>query len=476
MTAWLVETLVGTTLLMLVVLVLRGPVARAFGARWAYALWALPGLRLIVPPLPTLFPEAPLPPVVLFIPAAERLTAPPPAELAASWEWMPFFVALWAGGAVIFLTLQWLGYREFLHRLDRSSRPARPPSLGGIRMLISGEVEGPVALGLTDRKIVLPADFLRRYTPEEQRLAIEHELIHHRRGDMWWNLAALGILGVNGFNPVAWLAFRAFRSDQELACDAAVAASASPGERHDYATALVKSATRPGLIAACPLTRAGQLKHRLRMMRSHRVSPMRSFGGGVATLAMAGFCFALATPGFDQRPQREIVYIAAPDPSATAIQAQSEGRKPLAVTAALAPPAAAKVRQAPRRAPAVQAADPLELAAATRPELPAVELPRLAAADLPDLGRLKARSRRVVRVAQAPAYVYQIHTAAMRAAPASPDQQARDRVEIVSLLLAKLRDERMTDADVKTLKRAIEAINGDVKVKILHNMFGETEI
>ena len=124
----------------------------------------------------------------------------------------------------------------------------------------------------------------------------------------------------------------------------------------------------------------------------------------------------------------------------------------------------------------MQAADPLELAAATRPELPAVELPRLAAADLPDLGQLKARSRRVVRVAQAPAYIYQIHTAAMREVPASPDRQARDRMEIVSMLLARLRDEKMTDADLETLKRAIEAIDGNVKVKVLHTMFGETEI
>ena len=35
------------------------------------------------------------------------------------------------------------------------------------------------------------------------------------------------MLALNWFNPVAWLAFRAFRADQELACDAAVAAAGS---------------------------------------------------------------------------------------------------------------------------------------------------------------------------------------------------------------------------------------------------------
>ena len=239
MTAWLLETFAAATMLMLVVLALRGPVARAFGARWAYALWLVPAVRMILPPLPDVFPRAPLPPVVIFIPTTADLTASPPAEMAASWEWMPFIVALWAGGAVIFLTMQWLAYREFLHRLDASARPARPPSHGGIAILVSAEVEGPVALGLLRRRIVVPADFLRRYSPVEQRLAMEHELIHHRRGDMWWNLAALAALALNWFSPVAWLAFRAFRSDQELACDAAVAARVPLGERHDSAEEVV---------------------------------------------------------------------------------------------------------------------------------------------------------------------------------------------------------------------------------------------
>ncbi len=42
MIGWAVETIAAATLLMLLVLVLRGPVARRFGPQAAYALWALP--------------------------------------------------------------------------------------------------------------------------------------------------------------------------------------------------------------------------------------------------------------------------------------------------------------------------------------------------------------------------------------------------------------------------------------------------
>ena len=46
---WLADTLIVTGLLIFAVLVLRRPVARAFGAQAAYALWLLPLLRLVLP-------------------------------------------------------------------------------------------------------------------------------------------------------------------------------------------------------------------------------------------------------------------------------------------------------------------------------------------------------------------------------------------------------------------------------------------
>jgi hypothetical protein len=144
----------------------------------------------------------------------------------------------------------------------------------------------------------VPADFGSRYSAEEQRLALDHESIHHRRGDIWCNLAALVVLALNWFNPVAWIAFRAFRADQELACDAAVAAAASADARHDYACALIKSASRHGMIAACPLNHADQLKRRLKMMKDHNQSRLRLFGGGAAVAILAAASATLGSPSF----------------------------------------------------------------------------------------------------------------------------------------------------------------------------------
>jgi beta-lactamase regulating signal transducer with metallopeptidase domain len=352
MIAWLIETYVAVTLLMVMVLALRGPVARHFGAGWAYALWAVPALRLVLPPLPQLAPDLYLPPAVLFIPTAAEMAAPLPAE-AGPGQWVPFMLALWAGGAVIFLTLQWLAYRAFLGRIRETSRPARPPLFGGIRTWISDSVDGPLALGVIERRIVLPGDFSRRYNPVERRLALEHELVHHKRGDIWWNLAATLVLALFWFNPIAWLAFRAFRSDQELACDAAVAGSATLDERCDYARALVKSASRPGLIVACALNPAGELKRRLRMMRTHRASRLRSAGGIVALAAFAAAGFALGSAAQPTGAASAPAYAEAPTaaPVRPAALATPSAR-PIVVTAqrharAAAAPAAARLASAP---------------------------------------------------------------------------------------------------------------------------------
>lgn len=372
MIVWLIETFVAVTLLMAMVLLLRGPVARSFGAGWAYALWAVPALRLVVPPLPQLAPDLYLPPAVLFIPTAAEMAAPLPAQ-AGPGQWVPFMLAMWAGGAVIFLILQWLGYRAFLGRIRDSSRPARPPLFGGIRTWISEAVDGPLAIGVVERRIVLPGDFSRRYNPVERRLALEHELVHHKRGDIWWNLVATLVLAIFWFNPVAWLAFRAFRSDQELACDAAVARTASLDERCDYARALVKSASRPGLIAACALNPAGELKRRLRMMRNHRATPLRSTGGLVALAAFAAAGFAFGSAGRPPAAEAAASYALSP--------ARAASPAPVRLAAVVAPQPAGVVSarrhawSATAPARARLRVEPMSFASA---EAPALRSPSLA--------------------------------------------------------------------------------------------------
>ena len=85
-------------------------------------------------------------------------------------------------------------------------------------------------------------------------LAHEHELGHHRRRDLHANWAALVVLALHWFNPLAWHAFRAFPADQELANDAGVLAGREAAARHAYGRAIVKVASPHALDGAVTAT------------------------------------------------------------------------------------------------------------------------------------------------------------------------------------------------------------------------------
>src|SRR5690606_1690541 len=113
------------------------------------------------------------------------------------------------------------------------------------------------------------------YVAEERALAIDHELSHHRHGDLWANSAALVLLAAQWFNPFAWRAIRAFRFDQEAACDARVLGMVDReadgregrGDRAgSYATAIVKAAVGPRLSLAAPMAVHDNLQERLTML------------------------------------------------------------------------------------------------------------------------------------------------------------------------------------------------------------------
>lgn len=332
MTAWIVQTLIASALLMAIVLMLRAPVTRTFGARAAYALWLLPVLRMVLPPLPgwrtlgipVLFLQgrettvgvvdpataatlahamvqpaamqvsAHLAPVAPGLPV-EMVIAPQPASLASGIGWGGLLLAVWLGGALLWFAWQMLRYRAFLARVMRDARPLTREC--GIDVLLSDHIDGPVAAGIFKRRIFLPADFMQRYTPEERRLALVHEAAHHDRLDLQANLAGLAVLALHWWNPLAHRAYRAFRSDQELACDATVLAGAQARDRLAYGRAVLKSASArmPGV--ACALSHKAQLKQRIVMMARKPMGASRLVLGGVVAVAAIGGGLMLTASG-----------------------------------------------------------------------------------------------------------------------------------------------------------------------------------
>ncbi len=305
--AW-ADTLVTTGLLVLLILIVRKPFARHFGPRLTYALWAVPALRLVLPPLPFADPVVIMPePAVdmaVMVPVGLPIAAPVAAE--PFWtlaELVPLFFALWAAGMIAVIVTAMVSHRRFRRAVLSDAVELEP--IGTIRLVMSDAVDGPVAFGLWQRYVAVPHDFFARYVAEERALAIDHELSHHRHGDLWANSAALVLLAAQWFNPFAWRAIRAFRFDQEAACDARVLTMTDCEERGErtarYATAIVKAAVGPRLSLAAPMAVHDNLQERLTMLTQGDISKERGLVGrlliGSATLAVLGATATLVPAG-----------------------------------------------------------------------------------------------------------------------------------------------------------------------------------
>ena len=296
MTDWLLGTLLATTGLILLVLLIREPVRRHFGARVAYALWLIPAARLLMPTL-TQTIERPVtvsaPPRLMVSQISAEpmlLTSVAPSEptlLEQLGGWPTIALTLWLGVALGLFAARMNAFRrERRAVLGNSVELGR---IGSIRLVQSGEVTGPVAFGIVDRVIAVPANFDSLYAPHERRLALEHELAHHRSGDLIVNLFAFVLLCLQWFNPLAWVAHAAFRFDQEAACDARVLDKAKANDRADYGRAIAKAASGRALMFASALDRRNSLHRRLKSMLTNPTAGRRNSGKlmVLATIAVA---------------------------------------------------------------------------------------------------------------------------------------------------------------------------------------------
>jgi len=225
MTGVLAQTLVWTGVLIALVLLVRRPVARWCGPQVAYALWALPMLRLVLPPITV--------PAWMALPsAAEPVAAPLPAQELALWQAaepasaaplqtapaagfdvialladLPVTEALllaWLGGAGVFLWRRFAAYFELRDELLADAREVGriPALLGAIRLVETPGTAAPLAFGVLDPVIALPPGFMALHDRRARDLALAHELAHHRGPDLVINVIVQPLFALHWWNPL----------------------------------------------------------------------------------------------------------------------------------------------------------------------------------------------------------------------------------------------------------------------------------
>jgi beta-lactamase regulating signal transducer with metallopeptidase domain len=297
---WL--ALLAFTVAVLAVACLRVPIRRLFGPERAFQLWLLPPLAVLASQLPHgAATPASLPSLVYAITSAAGAPMRH-AEIAGTFDWRVAAALLWLAGWVTVLAATIATQRRYRDRL-RGATPLPQPRLRWPVLLAADVDLGPALVGAWRCRIVLPADFTRRYDATEQALILAHESAHARRGDGWWSLLAHALVAPLWFHPLAWWALAALRLDQELACDAAVLREHG-SQRRSYASAMLK--TQPSALAlpaGSTWSPRHPLKERIAMMKQKPISVPRRWAGRVAlvafVVAVTGVAYAATTPAAD---------------------------------------------------------------------------------------------------------------------------------------------------------------------------------
>lgn len=284
----------------LLVMALRAPARRVFGAHLAYGLW-------------------------LMVPAAAAGALAPAMR---SFGWAPAIAHAGDAGRA------WLSVSAHAHGLAvlwlagfaanaalalwRQSRFAAAVRAGRA---------GPAVVGVVRPRLVTPADFDQRFSEAERRLIRAHELAHIDRHD--GRIAALGVAAVwlCWFNPLAHVALALLRADQELACDATVM-QRMPKHQRAYAAAMLRAEPAASdlvfgcawVVAAHPLaTRLAALVRRAPDQMRHDLGV-----GAVAALALASFAAAWTAqpprliPHAQAGPTVILMELSPPDPAQVA--------------------------------------------------------------------------------------------------------------------------------------------------------------
>ncbi len=262
---------------------LRIPLRHAVGAQAAYWLW----LWLLVPAstLAVLLPAPAHSVGMATVAVPDTLNhAVAGAVLAltgasASMNYAVIGLLLWPAGTLLMLALTVRRQRAFVRSLGSLHAPPNGAYL-------SASVIEPMLVGAWRPRVVLPADFETRYTPEECVLVLAQERAHLQRGDAPMNALATGWLCLCWFNPLMYWAVGRFRFDQELACDAEVLAATGTARRR-YANALLKTQLVADSFGALPLGCHWQSSHPLTVRIAALKRPLPSFSRRIAGVVLA---------------------------------------------------------------------------------------------------------------------------------------------------------------------------------------------
>lgn len=332
----MLEWIVSSSLLILVVLVLRAALGKRISAVLRYGLWSVVLVRLLVPvafftlavtPLPAVkAPEALHEESIYVLPVDHTPVEESGVRFAEDGTMEPFgdpgsfgyarledegrtvtryaerisplelLGWIWAAGTAVMALVLIIANTRFASRLRRVRRPLEGTA-APVPVYVAPGLPSPCLTGLFRPAVYVTEEAAA--SPAMLRHVLAHELTHYNHRDHLWSVLRGAALAVHWWNPLVWLAVVCSRRDGELACDEGALKQLGDGERTAYGEtllALVTAKSKPAdLLSFATTMTGGKRSLRERIQRIAR-QPKR-LAGATAVVVIVLSLSALAAFG-----------------------------------------------------------------------------------------------------------------------------------------------------------------------------------
>jgi beta-lactamase regulating signal transducer with metallopeptidase domain len=181
--------------------------------------------------------------------------------------------------------------QDCCHRMAMSRRSTHAAPLSPLTIVETVEVTSPALHGLWHPRLLLPKGFTAKFSAEELRFVLLHELAHLKRRDLWMSWVMAALQAIHWFNPLVWLAFARWRDDRELACDAMVLEATGAEQNQAYGEAILRlledfthPMRTPGLVGI--LEEKRQMRQRIEMIAAYAPLPRWSLLAAVLIVGL----------------------------------------------------------------------------------------------------------------------------------------------------------------------------------------------
>lgn len=327
------EWIISSSLLILVVLVLRAALGKRISAGLRYGLWSVVLVRLLIPVAFFTLAAAPLPAVkapevlreesIYVLPVDHTPVEESGVRFAEDGTMEPFgdpgsfgyarledegrtvtryaerisplelLGWIWAAGTAVMALILIIANTRFALRLRRVRRPLEGIS-APVPVYAAPGLPSPCLTGLFRPAVYVTEEAAA--SPAMLRHVLAHELTHYNHRDHLWSVLRGAALAVHWWNPLVWVAVVCSRRDGELACDEGALKRLGGGERTAYGEtllALVTAKPKPADLLRFATTMTGGKRSLRERVQRIAVQPKRLAGAmlaAVAVLALAAVC------------------------------------------------------------------------------------------------------------------------------------------------------------------------------------------